>query len=158
MKAFDLFRFAVSLTACGIAASAFAGGLQRASRVPPLPLYQQECGACHVAYPPTLLPANSWRRVMAALPKHFGVDASLDGVSHAQIAAWLAANVGVSRRGREEPPQDRITRAAWFVHEHGEIATSTWKSPQVKSAANCAACHTQANQGAFDERDVRIRR
>jgi mono/diheme cytochrome c family protein len=138
---------------------ALAGDGEHRARVALLPQYQQECGACHVAYPPGLLPAPSWQRLMHGLPKHFGTDASLDATTTGQIAGWLTANAGPSRRGREEePPQDRITRSAWFEHEHGRIAASTWKLPQVASAANCAACHTNANQGAFNEHDVRIPR
>lgn len=140
------------------ATGALAGERTPKPRVQALPLYQQECAACHVAYPPGLLPASSWQRLMNNLPRHFGTDASLDAAAVQQISAWLAANAGTSRRGGEEPPQDRITRSAWFVREHREVAAATWKLPQVKSAANCAACHTQANQGAFNERDVRIPR
>jgi hypothetical protein len=133
-------------------------GAGHRARVPLLPQYQQECGACHVAYPPGLLPAPSWQRLMHGLPKHFGTDASLDAAATGTIAHWLTANAGTSRRGREEPRQDRITRAAWFEHEHGRIAAATWKLPQVGSASNCPACHTTANQGVFNEHDVRIPR
>ena len=49
--------------------------------VPVLPRYQQECAACHIAYPPRMLPAESWRRVLNGLPNHFGTDASLDAES-----------------------------------------------------------------------------
>ena len=31
------------------------------TRVPMLAAYQQECSACHMAYPPGLLPAASWQ-------------------------------------------------------------------------------------------------
>jgi hypothetical protein len=154
-----LSRFAAAALVLGAsAAPVFAEGGGHGARVPLLPEYQQECGACHVAYPPGLLPAPSWQRLMHGLPKHFGTDASLDATATGAIAHWLSANAGTSRRGREEPPQDRITRSAWFEHEHGRIAPATWKLPQVKSASNCAACHTTANQGGFNEHDVRIPR
>jgi hypothetical protein len=147
---------AMALAACAGPVLAEEGGHR--APVALLPQYQQECGACHVAYPPGLLPAPSWQRLMHGLPKHFGTDASLDPATTGQVASWLTANAGTSRRGREEPPQDRITRSAWFEHEHGRIAASTWKSPKVASAANCAACHTNAHQGAFNEHNVRIPR
>lgn len=38
------------------------------------------------------------------------------------------------------------------------VAAATWKLPKVKTAANCAACHTQSHQGAFNERGIRIPR
>lgn len=95
---------------------------------------------------------------MGNLPRHFGTDASLDPATVKEIAAWLDTNAGTFKRVREEPPEDRITRSSWFVREHDEVKAATWKLPAVKSAANCAACHTQAAQGDFDERSIRIPR
>jgi hypothetical protein len=125
---------------------------------PALPAYQKECGACHAAYPPGLLPAASWRRITADLAHHFGTDASLDPAGTQRIAAYLAANAGTSRRGGEAPPPDRITRAAWFGRQHAEVPAAIWRSPAVKSAANCAACHPRAAEGDFDEDRVLIPR
>ena len=130
----------------------------RASRVPPLPEYTQECASCHLAFPPGLLPAASWRRIMDNLPRHYGTDASLDPALTRQLSTWLQANAGTGKRAREQPSDDRITRAAWFVREHDEVPPSTWKLAAVKSTANCSACHTQAEQGDFRERNIRIPR
>lgn len=127
-------------------------------RVPLLPAYQQECAACHLPYPPGMLPTASWRRLMTNLPRHFGTDASLDPASLKELSTWLAANAGTYKRVREEPPEDRITRSAWFIRKHDEVPAATWKLPAVKSAAQCAACHTQAEQGDFSERNIRIPR
>lgn len=139
----------------GIAAAA---GDSQAVRLPVLPAYQQECAACHVPYAPGLLPASSWQRLMGNLPRHFGTDASLDAATHQSVAAWILANAGTYKRVREEPPQDRITRSAWFIRKHDEVPAATWKVTAVKSPANCAACHPQAEKGNFNERDVRIPR
>ena len=131
---------------------------EREGRVPPLPLYAEECGACHGAFPAGMLPRASWRRIMGGLARHYGADASLDAATARRIAAWLDANGGTSRRAGEEPPEDRITRAAWFQRKHRKILAQTWRSPAVKSAANCAACHRGAPLGGFDEHDVRVPR
>jgi hypothetical protein len=146
--------------AAALAPAAWADG-PRMSAQPLLPLYKQECAACHLAYPPGLLPAASWQRLMNNLPRHFGTDASLDPATKQPLSAWLGANAANSAKGkrvREAPPDDRITRSAWFVHEHDEVAAATWRLPAVRSAANCAACHTQADQGDFNERDIRLPR
>lgn len=124
-------------------------------RVPLLAAYKSECSSCHVAYPVGLLPAASWQRLMTHLPKHFGTDASLDAATTKQISDWLMANGG-GRRAAEAPPEDRITKGRWFIREHDEVAADVWKRPAIKSAANCAACHTQAAEGSFRERDIRI--
>jgi mono/diheme cytochrome c family protein len=136
-------------------------GGSRGSRVPLLPSYKQECAACHTAYPPGMLPAASWQRVMGNLSKHYGADASLDPATVKELSTWLGAHAGTYKRVRQEslaPPQDRITRSAWFIRKHDEVSAASWKLPAVKSAANCAACHTQADKGDFNEHNVRIPR
>lgn len=125
---------------------------------PLLPAYQQECSTCHIAYPPALMPAPSWSRILNNLPHHFGVDASLDDASRKEIADWVGAHAGSYKRVKEEPPQDRITRTAWFTRQHDEVPAATFKRAAIKGAFNCAACHTTADQGDFNERKVRIPR
>jgi hypothetical protein len=118
------------------------------------PSWKTECGSCHMAYPPSLLPAQSWRSLMAGLDKHFGVDASVDAKTAAEIGAFLQQHAGNSR-GK---PTLRITETAWFKHEHDEVGTAVWRNPKIKTASNCAACHRGAEQGNFDEHDVRLPR
>ena len=136
---------------------ALADDGHRAS-VPLLPKYRQECAACHIAYPPGALPAESWQRLLRNLPNHFGTDASLDAASVKELSTWLAAHAGTWKRVDSAPPQDRITRSEWFIRKHRELAPTTWRLPAVKSPSNCAACHQQADQGDFDEHRVRIPR
>lgn len=126
--------------------------------VPLLPQYQQECAGCHLAYPPGALPAASWKRLMDDLPHHFGTDASLEPATVQQISGWLAANAGSWKRVARAPAEDRISRSDWFIRKHREVAPTTWRLPAVKSPANCAACHRDAEQGDFDEDRVRIPR
>jgi hypothetical protein len=149
---------ALGLAAAAIACTALADEGANRSRVPLAPKYVQECAACHLAYAPGLLPAASWQRLIDNLPRHFGTDASLDATTARQLSSWLAAQAATGKRAREAPPQDRITLSAWFHREHDEVPSAAWKSPIVKSASNCAACHTQADQGDFSERSVRIPR
>jgi len=143
------------LTLAG-AAQADGGG----ARAPLLPKYQQECAACHIAYPPGMLPAASWQHLMGSLQRHYGTDASLDEASLREIGGWLQTQAGTYKRVSEAPPQDRITTSAWFLRKHNahEVPPDVWKRPAVGSASNCAACHTQAAQGRFNERDIRIPR
>lgn len=123
--------------------------------------WQQECASCHVAYPPGLLPKASWRRMMSGLDKHFGEDASLDPATQADILKFLEANAANSsskvlrRMAANEAPL-RITETRWFKHEHDEVPRATWARKSVGSAANCAACHRQAEQGNYNEDSIRI--
>ena len=111
-----------------------------------------------MAYPPGMLSADSWQRLINSLPRHFGTDASLDAASVKELSAWLTANAGSYKRIREAPPQDRITTSAWFARTHEEVSAAAWRRPAIKSPANCSACHAQADQGDFNEHNVRIPR
>ncbi len=153
-------RFALALRIAGLAACmvpAMAradGGPVMPARIPPA--YTQECASCHLAYPPGMLPSASWQRIMGSLDRHYGSDASLDAATVKQLSDWLLANAGTYRRVAEVPPQDRITRSAWFERKHRGIEPAVWKLPSVRGAANCAACHTGAAQGRFSDHDLRL--
>lgn len=123
-------------------------------RTPPPPRYVQECGACHAPYPAGLLPAASWQRLMGNLPNHYGTDASLEADTQARLAAWLAAGAGTGKRVDTAPPEDRITRSAWFERKHRRVPDAVWRGPSVRSASNCSACHREAAAGRFNEHDI----
>jgi cytochrome c553 len=118
--------------------------------------WANECGGCHVAYPAKFLPAASWSKIMSGLDKHFGSDASLDAATGKAIGGYLAANAGSGKHG-ESPASLRISDTRWFQREHSEeMDPSIFKSPLVKSVANCGACHTAAAKGDYSERNIRI--
>jgi hypothetical protein len=114
------------------------------------PAWQTECSGCHVAYPPQLLPARSWRALMSDLDNHFGTDASLDPQTAADIGAFLERNAGRDRTWSAAPVL-RITETPWFVREHDEVPPRVWQSAKVASRANCTACHVKADQGSYGE-------
>ncbi len=118
--------------------------------------WKQECGACHLAFPPRLLPAESWRKTMGGLDKHFGTDATLSPRETREITDFLVKNAASRWRGSTAPL--RVTESPRFQHEHREIAASIWKRAAIKSPANCAACHPAADKGDFEEHSVRIPR
>ncbi|NMG43670.1 cytochrome C [Aromatoleum toluvorans] len=148
------------VVATGAAAAAMADDENKQMNIDH-PVYRSECGSCHIAFPPALLGANSWRAMMAGLDKHFGSDASLDAGTAAVITKFLVANAG--RRdtsGTDGSPQLRISDTPWFRKEHRDghdgITQGIFRSEAVKSAANCAACHRDAGQGDYSERNIRI--
>ncbi len=126
-------------------------------------IYATECASCHVAYPPALLPARSWSAILADLNRHYGDDASLPPERVATLDTFLRANagdtVGIRRTARisASSTPDRITTLDWFVNEHDELPPSfVTGNPEVRSFANCAACHPSAATGRFSEHDIRI--
>lgn len=135
--------------------------------MPPDPIYVEECGSCHTAYAPGLLPSRSWQKMMAELHDHFGEDASLSAPERLALLRWLtayAADTGnaslLMRRIAAAIPRDaapqRITQTAMFRYMHDEVPSHIWKRTLIGSPANCGACHTRANAGRYSEREVRI--
>lgn len=136
--------------------------LAAADRLPapdqPLPVYASECGTCHMAYPPALLAGSTWQKVMGGLDRHFGTDASLTAEETARIRDWLVRNAATGKRAANIQESLRISEQPWFTRKHREVSAEVWKRPAIKSAAQCNACHGRAEQGAFNERDIRIPR
>ena len=122
------------------------------------PKYLEECGSCHIAYPAGMLPTESWRKIMAGLENHFGTDATISLELNDEIMAYLAENSS-DFWGVEMAPL-RITETDWFQRDHNfyVIPVDTWKIPEVKSPANCPACHLQAEHGDFSEDNIRMPR
>jgi hypothetical protein len=126
------------------------------------PLYKEECGGCHMVYPPTLLPGKSWQKIMAELDDHFGENAELDMETQLQIEDYLlrasdrVAYRKLFRNLGDMAPM-RITELPYFVHEHDEIpGRFIQDNDQVRSLSQCNACHRDAERGLFDEDDVFI--
>ncbi|RMD91276.1 MAG: cytochrome B [Alphaproteobacteria bacterium] len=118
-------------------------------------LVAEECGACHLVYHPSMLPAARWQDIMATLEDHFGEDASLDEESAAAIAEWLTAHAAETAQTRpahgfaDIAPGQRLEETAFWKARHRRLDPALFKSPQVGSAANCKACHRDAETGRF---------
>ena len=131
------------------------------------PLYKEECGSCHMAFPPGLLPARSWQKMMAGLEDHFGDNAEISAENHQAISEFLVNNSAddssyrrsqkIANSINKEDAPIRITETPYFKHEHNEIPARLIKgNEQVKSLSNCNACHSKAEQGLFDEDSINI--
>lgn len=116
--------------------------------------WQEECGSCHIAYPPQFLTADNWQRMMSGLDRHFGANAGLDAASNEIITSFLKryAGTGVQHQARTL----RISDTPWFKREHDEIPVGAWADPAIKSPANCTACHIGAEQGDWSEDSVLV--
>jgi hypothetical protein len=127
--------------------------------VAPPEVVTKECGSCHMVFPPQMLPARSWTAIMDGLDKHFGENAALDPDKKKPIAEWLAANAGDAAGGghylrglmQSQTPL-RISETPYWIKEHRkEVSESDYAKPNVKTKANCVACHKDAAKGNFDD-------
>ncbi len=131
--------------------------------------YQSECGDCHFAYQPGLLPTKSWAKLLTAeaLPKHFGVNAEIDAGKLKEIRDYAmdnAADQSYYKRSRKiangtvngDVPL-RITELRYIERTHKHLPEKMVKgNAGVKSLSFCDKCHTQAAQGVFDNDTVSI--
>ncbi|WP_291994194.1 diheme cytochrome c [Candidatus Accumulibacter sp. ACC003] len=125
------------------------------------PVVKEECGSCHLAFPPSMLPAGSWQRMMGDLKNHFGDDASVDAATAAHITDYLVANAGDTGgrrygdkllRGTSTTNAPlRITELSRWLREHREVSAREWQHKDVRSKANCVACHAAAERGYYDD-------
>lgn len=155
-----------AILAPGLAAGARAG-LDGPLPMPRSPAYVAECGGCHTAYAPGLLPARSWRALMAGLERHFGSDAGLDPDLRDGLLAQVLELAGdgpwahpeLARRNAglaaAEVPL-RVTGTPFFRYLHDEVPAGVWRRPGVASRANCGACHPGADAGRYLELEIRI--
>ena len=118
--------------------------------------YAAECGSCHLAYPPALLTAGDWRRIMAGLDDHFGSDAAVDAQKRQEITAYLERHAGNPGKLGSAGDPPRISATARFVRKHREVPAKLWHDPRVKSAGNCEACHRGAAEGRYSEHDIAL--
>lgn len=130
-------------------------------------LYVNECAACHFAYQPGLLPSNSWKKMMAGLENHFGVDATLLDEDFKAISKYLNDNSAekameykrsnkIVRSMRDDGTIIAVSKTPYFIKKHREIPEKYIKQDEVKGLFNCIACHTTAEKGIYSERDIKI--
>jgi len=131
--------------------------------------YDEECGACHFAYQPGLLPRRSWKRLMApeALEDHFGDDAYLEApvrdeieaflLDHAADDSWYKRSIKVRRSIPKGEAPLRITEVPYIRRKHADLDDARVKdNDKVRTLANCEACHRKAAEGTYDDDTVSI--
>lgn len=114
--------------------------------------YLAACSSCHLAFPPNLLPASSWHRLISTSAEHFGKDLTLDASTSARLSSFLTKFAGPPATNASQ----RITTSVWWVRAHEGLSASSSLRPILP--VNCAACHREAEQGRFGEGEVVIPR
>ncbi len=165
-------RMALAITlgalAVGAAGTAVLAALPGRG-VPPAaldPMFEEQCGACHLAFPPSLAPAATWDGIMADLKHHFGADATLSPEQVAHLRAWLDANSAEHwdtlpshlLRARAADGSLRITDTPGWRHIHRQIPDAVFAAKSVYRRSNCAACHADAATGQFAPQNIAIPR
>lgn len=154
-----------AVLACGVLAAVAWPASAATGRVlvPTDGAYVKECGACHMAFSPELLPAASWRQVMRHLDDHFGESAGVGPATQAAITGYLAANSADHASNMEsraimeslspgEVPL-RITKVPYIAGLHAAVLDPLWNgTPRPRTLTECGVCHDQVEDGNYKTR------
>ena len=126
--------------------------------------YSTECGDCHHAFHPSLLPKESWFKMMNELDNHFGEDASLDGKVVQSLEAFLINNsseiwdtraANLFRNVNPKKPL-QITATKRWKHIHEDVPDTAFQHKLVGTKTNCAGCHSATQVGMFADYTVQM--
>ena len=129
------------------------------------PVYKAQCGSCHLAYPPELLPESSWLKLLEGIDDHFEESVELDADSQNTIKSHLISNSADHSSTKQaakimnclnNSTPLRITEIPYIIKEHHKINPETFTRKAIGSFSNCAACHTGAEEGNYDDDNVKI--
>lgn len=103
--------------------------------LPDDPVWREECGSCHLAFHPNLLPARSWKQIMAGQADHFGTDLALDARTTAGVLAFMVRSAAENNSteaafkiNRSVPmgvTPLRIAETPYWVGKHSDINAAT---------------------------------
>lgn len=129
------------------------------------PTYAEQCGACHFAYLPELLPSGSWHKILSHLDDHNGTEVVIEVEEEGIIAQYLDTNAAeksqakratkIMRSLKGKTPT-RITEVPYIRRKHDDVPGEVFQRQSVESFSNCIACHTTAEQGIYDDDHVTI--
>jgi mono/diheme cytochrome c family protein len=130
--------------------------------------YLKECGACHFAYSPGLLPARSWEAHMARLNSHYGESLNLAADVVSRLRTYLVENAADRSKyagseifmERLDPAKTplRISEMPHMRTNHRVILEVMKVNTKVKvrSLVNCNGCHQRADEGSFGHEELLI--
>ncbi|VAW85953.1 Cytochrome b [hydrothermal vent metagenome] len=128
--------------------------------------WNEECGACHLAFHPGLLPIRAWQHLFAQQEDHFQEDLMLDEETLIELMNYARENSAEKRQTeaawkinrsvmKNETPL-KITEVAYWKEKHADITDAVWQQESIQSKANCGACHHDAEQGTFQDAAMKI--
>lgn len=97
-------------------------------------VYAQQCGSCHVALPPQVLPTQAWRDIVTS-SQHYGRQIQLPDRLQQQ-AIWDYLQTFSRLYEDNEPLIYRVARSRFFAALHPDLEFET--PVQIGS---CASCH-----------------
>lgn len=105
-------------------------------------LYIENCGTCHLAIPPGLLPTQTWLDLIQDA-QHYGVQIR-PLVDPQRLIVWNYLRTYSRPRTSEEQTPYRVASSRFFRALHPNV-----KFSQPITLSNCASCHIGAREYDF---------
>lgn len=105
-------------------------------------LYLQNCGTCHIALPPAVLPRETWKRLLEDT-EHYGQQLQ-PLVDPTRLLVWQYLQVFSRPDQVDESIVYRVKRSRYFRALHPEVSLA--RDINVNS---CVSCHPSAAQYDF---------
>ncbi|XPV68624.1 MAG: cytochrome C [Halarcobacter sp.] len=101
---------------------------------------------------------------MSDLENHFGDDASLDEKDRKNILRFLIANSAQNStmeasfkilNSIKNKDIIAMTQTSFWKHEHEQIPKTLFKHKDIRSKANCKACHLDIEKGLIEDDKIK---
>jgi len=103
-----------------------------------LKLYLENCGSCHVALPPEVMPTQTWETLLLEPEQHYGQ--RLEQIPRPFIfIVWNYLRTFSRPVGEDEQTPFRVTESQYFKALHPRVDL-----PPTLTAAGCISCHPGA--------------
>lgn len=125
--------------------------------------FQFECSDCHNLIPPHLLPKESWIELMKNQGDHYEEDLELESSLAKSIQEFLVQNAShtstreASFKLSQEIKDSKkftITDTNYWKETHKDIPKEVFKSDEIETKSNCAACHKDFEHGILSDINI----
>jgi cytochrome b len=126
-------------------------------------LWHKECGSCHLAYAPSMLPIASWQRMLDEQEKHFGEDLGISAATSARLIehakatpapSWGAWKLASSVPAGQAPLE--VSGTPFWKAVHASLPETAFRPPLSAGKHECEACHRDAASGKFHPRMIQL--
>ena len=102
-----------------------------------LELYQENCGTCHMAMPPAVMPRETWQQLLQD-EQHYGVQVQLP-IDPPRLLIWQYLQFASRPLASEEETPYRMRNSRYFQALHPRV-----KFTSPITISSCLQCHPGA--------------
>ncbi|MBD2439696.1 cytochrome C [Nostoc sp. FACHB-110] len=105
-------------------------------------IYRENCGTCHIAIPPEVLPTQTWKNLLED-SQHYGTQVQ-PLVDPGRILVWRYLSTFSRTQLQDEETPYRLNKSRFFSALHPKV-----KLPRPVQLDSCVSCHPSASEFNF---------